>query len=274
MRLPVGGDFGDGLGGGDLLRGPATENQQQAWANCNWTRNILGLSGCSCGSGDCKCYNRDCKGGGCQPPTCQPQPMAGPTDDTILAGNTWWTKNALGLSRNGRPVPGFGVGAGNGTPDIYASLSAAQQAWVQAALGAWLNDATVSAWIASANTQATPLCPGVSAGMVLSTPAALQAAVACFQNYLNTPPNNQGGTLTTGGTFDQMTAAALMATAAAATWGAGVGSCPGNCGIAAQPASGSASSSSSTIYYVAGGLAIAIIGGVLWMGRSHKRTAA
>ena len=77
-----------------------------------------------------------------------------------------------------------------------------------------------------------------------------------------------------GGTFDQMTAAALMATAAAATWGAGVGSCPGNCGIAAQPASGSASSSSSTIYYVAGGLAIAIIGGVLWMGRSHKRTAA
>lgn len=163
-----------------------------------------------------------------------------------------------GLSLNGRRVQGFALGAG--PVSVYNSLNAQQQAWVQTALNAWY--LSVAAQI--------PSCPSVTIGMVLTDPAALAAMVACFQNWFNAQ-QSQGGTITTGGTLDQMTLAALMATTAQTTWGAAIGGCPGNCGITPN-SGGTTTTSSTTKYWVIGGVAVAFVGGLLYvMGR--KRAA-
>jgi hypothetical protein len=254
--------------GGDYWTRPHTEDSAQRRANCFYT-SMMGLSGpcANCGGCcDCKCVE-----GNGFPCNC-PQPQ-GPTDKHGRCASCWWVTEGIGvaggpmdqgLSLNGRRVQGFGLGAG--PVSVYGSLNAQQQAWVQAALAAWLVDPATVAWW-NVNQSA---CPSVTQGMVLSTPAALQAVVGCFQAWFNAQ-QSQGGTITTGGTLDQMTLAALMATTAQATWGAAIGGCPGNCNITPN-SGGTTTAPSTTKYWVIGGVAVAFVGGLLYvMGR--KRAA-
>ena len=166
-------------------------------------------------------------------------------------------------------VPGFLRGAsahrgalGAGPASVFASLSTAQQAWVLGALAAWFSAGGTQAWY-NVNSGA---CPGVVVGMDLTNPTNFTALVNCFQAFYNAQ-SNQGGNITTGGTLDQMTLAALMGTYVAA----GGAQCPGNCAIApSQPA---ASSSSSTGWIVGGVAAAVVAVGALWYMERHKHAA-
>ena len=252
---------------GDYWTTPHTEDAQQRRANCGFVH-AMGLSGPCAHCGGCGCDCKCAEGSGF-PCNC-PQPQ-GPTDKHGRCASCWWVTQGIGvaggpmdqgLSLNGRRVQGFGLAA-----PAPVTLTAQQLTWVQAALAAWLLDpGTVSWWNVNQSS-----CPGVSQGMVLTTPAALQAVVGCFQAWFNAQ-QSQGGQITTGGTLDQMTLAALMATTAQATWGAAVGGCPGNCGITPNSGGTTTTSSSSTMYWVIGGVAVAFVGGLLYfMGR--KRAA-
>ncbi len=229
---------------------------------------MMGLAGCpgcsGCGGGNCE---GDGFPGGC------PEP-AGPTDPHIRCAGCRWVEQLgvagmdEGLSLRGRRVAGFGMGAG--PVDVYASLTPAQQSWVQAALGAWLNDPNVIAWW---NVNGSS-CPGVSLGMNLTYGGALSAVVGCFQAWFNAQAS-QGGNITTGGVLDQQTLAALMATEAQASWGAAVGGCPGSCGITpSNGGSSSSTSSSSTKYWIAGGVAVVLAGGLLYVMNRRPHAAA
>ena len=105
-----------------------------------------------------------------------------------------------GISLNGRPIPGFGIG--QTSSDIFATLTPAQQSWVQTTLGT-LN----SKILAGSKPCATWADPTSN----------LAAAVACFQSWANSLPQaplTPGGALRTDGAFDQATMAALLALAA------------------------------------------------------------
>jgi hypothetical protein len=105
-----------------------------------------------------------------------------------------------GISLNGRPIPGFGIG--QTSSDIFATLTPAQQSWVQQTLGT-LN----SKILAGSKPCATWADPTSN----------LAAAVACFQSWANSLPQaplTPGGALRTDGAFDQATMAALLALAA------------------------------------------------------------
>jgi len=275
--------------GGDYWTTGHTEDSAQRRANCAFVQGLAGAcANCGCVGCNCSCEGKLGVGGPCAncggccdckcvegngfPCKC-PRPQ-GPTDHHGRCAACWWVTEGIGvaggpmdqgLSLNGRRVHGFGVGAG--PVSVYSGLSAQQQAWVQAALAAWLADpGTVSWWNLNQGS-----CPSVTTGMDLSTPAALQAVVGCFQAWFNAQ-QSQGGTITTGGTLDQMTLAALMATTAQATWGAAIGGCPGNCNITPNSGGSTSTTSSSTKYWVIGGVAVAFVGGLLYfMGR--KRAA-
>jgi hypothetical protein len=102
-----------------------------------------------------------------------------------------------GISLNGRPIPGFGIGQ---APDVFATLTPAQQSWVQTTLST-LN----SKILAASKPCATWSDPIVS----------LAAAVGCFQTWANSlqVPLSPGGALRTDGVVDQATLTALLALA-------------------------------------------------------------
>ena len=147
------------------------------------------------------------------------------------------------------------VGAPSG--DVYASLSATQQAWVLGALAAWYNAAATQAWY-NVNSSS---CPGVSVGMDLTNATNRAALVACFQVFTNAQMS-QGGAITTGGTLDAMTLAALQANYVAA----GGAACPNGCGITP---SGTSTTTSYTGWIV-GGLAAAAVAGGIWYAATHR----
>ena len=180
------------------------------------------------------------------------------TDCAPLDPYTYWAKQWQ-LSQYSCPRCGP-LGAPQPV-DVYASLSTAQQQWVLAALQAWLNAPSTLAWF-NVNSGS---CPNVSIGMTVS-PSNLGAVVNCFQAFFNAQ-KSQGGAITTGGTLDQITLSALMATAATN----GSAPCPGNCAI--TPSTGAPASSSTTAWVIGGVVAVALIGGI-WYAASHSRHAA
>jgi hypothetical protein len=102
------------------------------------------------------------------------------------------------VSFGGDSRSGFALGGPN-DPSVFASLSSAQQTWIQAAL-VLLN---TKIFQSTGSTCATWTDPGVN----------LAAAVACFQNWYNanyTPPKAPGITLRTDGVVDQDTISALQ----------------------------------------------------------------
>jgi hypothetical protein len=207
-------------------------------------------------------------GGGCTQ-TGRPQ---GPTDETLRCSGCAWLEQigVGGLSIHGRQVPGFALGAA-APVDIFNSLTLTQQAWVISALNAWMASTAVTTWMAAPTSTCPQLTP-IPAGTITNT-GVLTAAIGCFQAWFNAQ-NAQGGTITSGGTFDQTTAAALMAAMVQAAYttaaGTPVGLCPANCGI--QTATTATATSSSTGYYVAGGLAIVVVGGLIYV-LSRKKGA-
>jgi hypothetical protein len=102
------------------------------------------------------------------------------------------------ISFGGKAARGFALG-GPGDPDAYATMTTAQQQWVQAAL-VLLNNKVLQA---TGSTCATWVDPGVNLG----------AAVGCFQQWYNanyTPPKAPGRPLRTDGVFDADTLAAMQ----------------------------------------------------------------
>lgn len=167
----------------------------------------------------------------------------------------------------------FGIGA----PDVFSALSAAQQGWVLSALAAWWSDAGTASWY-NINSGS---CPGVTVGMDLTNATNRAALVGCFQAWYNASGlNTQGSAITSGGTLDQMTLTALMnlaaSTAAAGGWGSASAisaGCPNLCGVSPsnQPA---ATTSSNTVYYVLGGVAVLALGGAAIYAVRRKKRAA
>jgi len=102
-----------------------------------------------------------------------------------------------GVRYNGRCVPGFGVGQ---VPDVFLTLTPAQQSWVQTTLGT-LN----SKILAASRPCATWASPTVN----------LPAAVSCFQSWANSLQVllSPGGALRTDGVIDPATLTALLALA-------------------------------------------------------------
>ena len=161
--------------------------------------------------------------------------VLGPTDVGLRGADCWWAQNRLPgrpacvdcsgpvpqwaknslcpgtqnpglgeglmfetISYGGGSARGFALG-GPGDPDIYSTLSAAQQTWVQGAL-TLLNNKVM---------QATgTACPGwVDPGVNLA------AAVGCFQLWYNTnygPPKAPGKPLRTDGVVDADTLASIQ----------------------------------------------------------------
>lgn len=104
------------------------------------------------------------------------------------------------ISLGGRQVRGFGLAAA-GDPDIWSSLSAAQQAWVFATL-ATLNQKIV--------TSTASMCPG---WVTPSGATGVTAAAGCFQMWFNgiyQVPGSPVKALRTDGVFDQDTLAGLQ----------------------------------------------------------------
>jgi hypothetical protein len=103
-----------------------------------------------------------------------------------------------GISLNGRPIPGFGIGQ---APDVFATLTPAQQSWVQTTLS------TLNSKILAASKPCATWADPTSN---------LSAAVACFQSWTNSLPQaplTPGGPLRTDGVVDAPTLAALLALA-------------------------------------------------------------
>jgi hypothetical protein len=239
-------------------------------------------------AGDSQCAN--CPSPDGFPCNCVPgpsSPVEGPTDTYIRCADCRWLQQigvnpasskgsaimqavqsmpgfAMGLSYGGRPAPGFdGFGVGAAAVDVYSSLSAAQQAWVQQALTAWLADPGTQNWLVATNgasNNAGVLCSGVSSGMVMSNLTAMYAVLGCFQNWYMATSGSQGGAVQLPvGTLDQTTLAALMSTGSQSAWGATLGACPNQCSV---PTSGTSTSSNTALYVVGGIAAAAAIGGV------------
>ena len=104
------------------------------------------------------------------------------------------------ISLGGRPVRGFALGAA-GDPDIWSSLSAAQQAWVFQTL-ATLNQKIV--------TTTASMCPG---WVTPSGASGVTAAAGCFQMWFNGiygASNSGVKSLRTDGVFDQDTLSGLQ----------------------------------------------------------------
>jgi len=171
---------------------------------------------------------------------------------------------------NQMTVPGFLRGYAPrrgrlGAPplDVFTSLATAQQQWVLSALAAWLGSPGTQGWY-NLNSGS---CPGVTSGMDLTNPKQRGDVVACFQAYYNAQ-NGQGGVITTDGTLDAMTLAALMVTMANAG-----PACPSNCvpPVAPTPAPTAAPAATSyTAYYVVGGIAVAALAGGIWYAMRAK----
>lgn len=104
-----------------------------------------------------------------------------------------------GISLNGRPVPGFGIGQAAG--DVFATLTPTQQAWIQQ---------TLSTLHSKIITQTQTTCPGWA-----EPTANLAAAVACFQLWANnlSVPLTGGGALRQDGVLDQATLTSLLSAA-------------------------------------------------------------
>jgi LPXTG-motif cell wall-anchored protein len=167
----------------------------------------------------------------------------------------------------------FGIGTLPSSGDVFSNgLTSAQQQWVQNALTAWVS-AVGNTWCGSGGAGAG-LCPDISGNLVW--PTALPVVTQAFQAWFNNSGTQQGGQITSNGTFDATTLAALMGLAASASWGAGVGSCPGSCGLSpSNPSNAPATTSSNTIYYVLGGAAVLALGGAaIYVARKRKRRAA
>jgi hypothetical protein len=151
-------------------------------------------------------------------------PVQGPTDEGIRAADCWFAQNRLPakpacVDCNG-PVPewartsgvgdlmetisfggngalGFALG-GPGDPDVFATLTAAQQTWVQASL-LLLNSKIMAA---SGTSCPTWVDPGVN----------LKAAVGCFQLWYNVNYGTGQGSkaLRTDGVVDADTLASIQ----------------------------------------------------------------
>jgi len=307
-----------GAGRGNYWADTLSEDNETRLHGANWLK-MVGLNppGTLAGPGGC----RGGCGGGHHPaypgaqvfPTCdqyndRPQ---GPTDETIRCASCWWVQNILpqdtsyglggfmdaGLSHGGRRVPGFGIGAGSAS--VYAQLSAAQQAWVSAALLAWYNDSATQSWLSSG--QGSGTCPSINA----SSPASAYAQ--CFQAWYNASlPQGSASQLPLDGTIDTTTLGALMGSAASSTtWGTAANvaaGCPNSCAVniascpsgqtmnasgvcvcpggampnaqgqcAAAPAT---TTSSNTAMYVAAGAAVLVLGGAAIYAVKRKRKRA
>ena len=160
-------------------------------------------------------------------------PVQGPTDPGIRAADCryaqtvlpaqpacadckgpipMWTQQALSTVRGssagvgeqiafgGRRAHGFALG-GPGDPNIWATLSPAQQTWVAA---------TYSMWNALVVTDSGTSCPTWPASPT-GTAADITAMSGCFQNWWNTnyPPSG-AKTLRTDGALDEDTLCALI----------------------------------------------------------------
>lgn len=104
-----------------------------------------------------------------------------------------------GVSFNGKPVPGFGIGQAAG--DIFSTLTPAQQGWIQQALST-----LHSKIIASTSTT----CQGWA-----EPTANMQAAVACFQLWVNNLKTPISAPLRSDGVLDPATLTAVLAAVAA-----------------------------------------------------------
>ena len=102
-----------------------------------------------------------------------------------------------GISYNGRPVPGFGVGQ---VPNVFPTLTPAQQSWIQTTLSTL--DSKILETSKPCATWASPTTN-------------LAAAVACFQSWANSlqVPLASTGALRTDGVIDPATLTALLALA-------------------------------------------------------------